>query len=236
MTQGFKKKYDCQYTTSRTKKEHMGLIKPLEILPTTIYEFKVPSKLNQRALELVKKAEWENRANRQQLMHYGKSLKGHETLHKKEEWKFFVDWLQGRVDEVYEKVGFQFCDQMKICLMWANRSDQFQWHEAHIHPWSILSGIVYLQADSGKTWFSRENDYVPPSNTIRLGIEKPDKVHTIYKHPLREKTGLIFPSKLTHSVDANESATPRYSIAFNTFPTGAVGEIEALAGLYLEVL
>jgi uncharacterized protein (TIGR02466 family) len=213
----------------------MSLIKKLKILPTEIYEFKVPYELNRKALALVKEQDWNKMYNREAKIWYGKSNKGYQTIHNKEEWYFLTSWLQKRVDEVYKAEKFDFCDQLKICLMWSNKSEIGQWHAAHTHPWSILSGIVYLEGSSGKTWFSRENDYIP-DNTIRLGKEKDDKRHMMYKHPMKEASGLIFPSKLTHSVDTNESPKPRYSLAFNTFPTGAVGEIESLAGLRLEVL
>ena len=36
----------------------MSLIKKLKILPTEIYEFKVPYELNRKALALVKEQDW----------------------------------------------------------------------------------------------------------------------------------------------------------------------------------
>ena len=213
---------------------NMSQLKKLKILPTEIYEISVPSNYTKKALELVKKEEWDKMHNREDKIWFGKSQKGFQTLHNKEEWQFLVNWIQQKVDAVHEAEGFKFCDQLKICLMWANKSEIGQWHEAHTHPWSILSGIIYLEGVSGRTWFSRQNDYLP-GNPIRLGIEKDDRLHKIHKHPLKAGTGLIFPSSLTHSVDANDSPIPRYSLAFNTFPTGTVGEVEALAGLNLKV-
>jgi hypothetical protein len=48
---------------------------------------------------------------------------------------------------------------------------------------------------------------------------------------------VLFPSHLYHSVDEHMIEDhPRYSLSFNTFPSGQIGNFAALAGLNLEVL
>jgi uncharacterized protein (TIGR02466 family) len=120
--------------------------------------------------------------------------------------------------------------------MWANKSTKGQWHHAHEHPWSILSGIIYLEGESGNTWFSRPSDYELNSCLNVFKPEEEIKSETIHVHEPVNKTMLILPSNLRHSVSENLSSKPRITISFNSFFDGSVGNESNLHGLKLKLL
>jgi uncharacterized protein (TIGR02466 family) len=214
----------------------MKTFKKLEILPTTIYEYEIPDDIWEKILLLIPSVDFNEIQNRNKTPAHGKSSLGRKSLHKEVSWKFLVDHIEDKLDETAKDIGYKWIEKLKISLMWANKSDMGQWHHRHNHPWSLLSGIIYLQGLSGRTWFSRKSDYCLP-NAFFLGLKDEDQESfLIHKHEIKEKTMLIFPSTLEHSVDENLMSIPRISLSFNTFPSGEVGDIDNLCGLNLNVL
>ena len=114
--------------------------------------------------------------------------------------------------------------------MWANRSERGQWHHRHRHPFSLLSGIIYLEGESGRTWFSTENMYKPSTLFASRTLYDTD-FEDVYKHEAEAGTMIIFPSQLEHSVDDNMTTEPRHTISFNSFFNGTAGSPELLSAV-----
>ena len=206
----------------------------LNILPTTLYKYDIPDDIHTSILKELPYAGFETREQRDGKPHYGKSAYGGTSLHRQENWKFLCDFINPKVKEVATKVGYTWFEDIKVSLMWANVSNEGQWHHAHRHPWSILSGIIYIQGESGDTWFSSLNPYAM-ENRMFNGHHEGDGNQIIHKHKPVNQTMLIFPSMLLHSVSENESPIPRITISFNSYFDGTVGDEYHLSGLTLKL-
>lgn len=208
----------------------------IPVLATPLYEFNVPKKLQEKILKQVEEINWESMSNRDNLQHYGKSITGDNSWHNKEQYKYIVDYIEDCLLQIKETREMNLIEKISVCLLWVNKSEHGQWHHAHTHPWSLLSGILYLKGTTGRTWFSRSSEY---KDTMCFNIYNPhEKKHDdlIYKHTPKPGTLIIFPSNLCHSVDNTAPDEERITLSFNSFPTGTVGDIMNLAGLQLKII
>ena len=171
---------------------------------------------------------WDNKP------HFGKSTPGDKSLHKNFNFNQHVKFIESCLDKVMEDLSFNYIEKLKISLMWANVNKTNQWHHGHKHPWSIVSGILYLQGNSGRTWFSRKNPY-HISDMFPCYYES-EKAEIIHKHNPKPGTMLIFPSDLIHSVDENKEEQDRITMSFNTFPEGEAGNKLNLSGFDLKII
>jgi len=110
---------------------------------------------------------------------------------------------------------------------WGNETKQNESHHPHQHPFSVVSGVIYLDDNPDNLNFFVEMDLkpIPYFNTIKnpymrlkdlIGTENNLKNHMV-----------LFLSNVGHGVEQviNDSM-PRRSISFNTFWKGFVGELE----------
>ena len=207
----------------------------LSVLPTTIYKYTLPDEVYSSICNVINKVNF-NTPNRDEEIFYGKSSYGKEiSLHKQEEWSFLNTYLNPKLYEIALDIGYEYFEAIKVCLMWANKSELNQWHHGHQHPYSILSGIIYVEGEAGDTWFSRRNDYAL-ENRMFNGLRNSPEDQIIYKHKPENKTMLVFPSMLMHSVTENISNIERKTISFNSYFDGKIGDIEKLCGLEIKLL
>jgi uncharacterized protein (TIGR02466 family) len=201
--------------------------KKLEVLPQIFYEFDVPPDVIELALTEAKKLDWSKINNRNNQQHFGKSLHGMYSWHNQNKFKKIVNYVEERLNYIKEDQNYEYIERLKISILWANKSVKGQWHHTHMHPWSLLSGIMYLEGDSGRTWFARTNEYHDMFKWSLCDVQKsnPD---LIYKHEYKPGTMLIFPSSIVHSVEAITTDTERYTLAFNSFADGLIGKNEDL--------
>jgi uncharacterized protein (TIGR02466 family) len=202
-------------------------MRKIDILPTTVYEFKLPDEIYLKLKTTAENINWNELPTRNGEPHYGKSYRP-TTLHKSEDYKELVEYIKQQVNKVADEQQYTFLDSLEVSLLWLNKSSRGQWHHRHFHAWSVLSGIIYVKGLSGKTWFSRPTEYnMPTAFALKQNCSE-----VIYKHAPKLGTGLIFPSKLEHSVDAvSEYDEDRITLSFNTFPKGKVGNADFLAGV-----
>lgn len=109
-----------------------------------------------------------------------------------------------------------------ITECWATKTDKFQKHHVHIHPNSIISGIIYLtDHPDATTEFYLPNPWHWTDQFLKIGKEN-SKMHVASIKPEVGKI-VFFPSNLQHSTKPNLNSTPRYTISFNTFISGNIG-------------
>ena len=116
-----------------------------------------------------------------------------------------------------------------ITQCWANRNPKGSRHHEHVHPNSIISGVMYFQI----------NEKLPPiqfSKTNQDGIKlDPIKYNNLtaesFMLPCKPGELILFPSSLKHSVPINQSDEDRISMSFNTFSIDAIGSEQALTHL-----
>lgn len=187
-----------------------------EILPLTIYEFQLPQEILERLLSNCNAIDWDSEGHRENVISYGKSFLG-QSLHKEKDYDYLTHYVNECLEEVRIDLMLDGIGGIKVCLMWANKSTEGEWHHSHIHPWSLLSGIIYVSGKTGKTWFSRPSEYLKISNFTSNKTVNHD---LIYQKEPTPGTLLIFPSTLLHSVDNVMDNVPRITVSFNSFPTG----------------
>lgn len=195
----------------------------------------LPDEVYNNICKLINEVDF-NKPSRDNEISYGKSSYGKElSLHRQEKWSFLNAYLNPKLYEIAVDIGYEYFEAIKVCLMWANKSELNQWHHGHVHPYSILSGIIYVEAEAGDTWFSRRSDYALEGRMYNGLFNSPEN-QIIYKHKPENKTMLIFPSMLTHSVTENISDIARTTISFNSYFDGKIGSCEKLCGLEIKVL
>ena len=130
--------------------------------------------------------------------------------------KFTTDVLQSK-------------QRLIITQCWANRNPKGSKHHEHVHPNSIISGVMYFQI----------NEKLPPINfskTIQGGIKlDPIKYNHVnsesFMLPCKPGELILFPSSLKHSVPINQGDEDRISVSFNTFCIDAIGSEQSLTHL-----
>jgi uncharacterized protein (TIGR02466 family) len=120
---------------------------------------------------------------------------------------------------------------LRLTQSWINYTKPGEYHHKHAHPNSFVSGVLYLKAakERDKIYFYRD-DY----QQIKLPTDKWNLYNSeAWWFDIGAGELLLFPSRLTHMVETVRDEE-RVSLAFNTFPTGYLGEEEGLTALYLE--
>tara|TARA_Y100001949_G_C15961088_1_gene319296 strand:- start:628 stop:1248 length:621 start_codon:yes stop_codon:yes gene_type:complete len=118
-----------------------------------------------------------------------------------------------------------------ITQSWLNYTDTNQYHHIHKHPNSLVSGILYINAD-------KDNDRVKfhsnKYSMIEIGIEKFNAFNSSsWWFPVETGQVFLFPSSLSHSVETKKGKNTRISLAFNVFIEGTIGSKEELNELTL---
>ena len=106
----------------------------------------------------------------------------------------------------------------------------------HSHSNSLISGSLYyceLPQPVASMFFDRHNTYQ------QLQLNPEQEKQNIFNTPLNvvtPETGevILFSSGIQHFVEPNTSNQPRYSIAFNTFIKGKLGEFRDVSELTLK--
>jgi uncharacterized protein (TIGR02466 family) len=103
---------------------------------------------------------------------------------------------------------------------WFNKTEKGQMHHRHWHPNSIVSGIVYLEADgtSGGTKFITSQ-----YDTIEYGINSAN-IYNSRSWTVDPEVGtmVLFPSNVEHMVVEYQGEKPRITLSFNSFVRGHV--------------
>ena len=205
----------------------------LEILPQKIFKFKCDSNLIKNTLINLKDEDWKD---------YGKDVSQtvDVRLNKNPKYSILYKWIKKCLMKVKNELNLQ-CTRMEITQSWANTSEKGDVMWSHSHPNSFMSGILYLTNSNASTIFSIDNIWINYFNnnthTIKLKYEDDDGTLVNHKQKTVEGDLIIFPSNLVHTVDEHSiDDYDRYTISFNSFPAGVIGNMNDLQGLMIEVL
>jgi uncharacterized protein (TIGR02466 family) len=118
-----------------------------------------------------------------------------------------------------------------ITQSWLNYTESTQYHHTHEHPNSIVSGVLYINADENNDMIKFYNNYY---ETIKIQ----PKEYNIYNSkswwfPVKTGQIVLFPSSTTHSVEVKKGDNTRISLAFNVFIKGILGNNKDLTELVL---
>jgi len=136
-------------------------------------------------------------------------------------FKFFNKSIE-QVKNLYYKSDIEF----PIVDCWVNKYTTLNRLNKHKHSNSVICGLYYVTShtDLGATFFEDKNPWnFENSNGINLSINK-ENTETIHGSIFPEEgTLVLFPSNIAHYMrPIQKISTVRYTIAFNTFPTGVI--------------
>jgi len=124
-----------------------------------------------------------------------------------------------------------YYDDLVMTNSWGNLTDPGKSHHDHVHPFSIVSGVLYLDNNPSNLnlyiesfmpeipyFIAKNKSFVSLSSLLNDINAKPEEHNNLKNHMV------LFLSNSSHFVDAvpNDSM-PRKSISFNTFWKGLVG-------------
>ena len=119
-----------------------------------------------------------------------------------------------------------------ITQSWLNSTKLSEFHHAHAHPNSIISGVFYVNADENfdSIVFSK-NLYNPfKFETSSFTVLNSDE----WSFMVKSFDLILFPSGLHHRVNTKINNDNRISLAFNVFAKGSFGDEYQLTELILK--
>lgn len=195
-----------------------------QIFPTAIGRFELETPINKKELKFINSLQTtSNVGNCTSTENYLLEYKQLARLK-----KFFQESVDQYLSEIIDP---QQDVKLRITQCWANYSKTDQWHHAHAHANSFLSGVFFAQSDP-------ETDKINFLKNIFRQINLPPKNFNAYNSEswwfeAVPNTLLLFPSYVTHEVPPVSVESTRISISFNTFPVGIIGSKNTLTELKL---
>ncbi len=134
-----------------------------------------------------------------------------------------------------------FYDNLVMTNSWGNITDPGQSHHDHVHPFSIVSGVIYLDDNPSNLnlyvesfmpeipyFITKNKSYVSLKSLLNDIKSKPEDHHNLKNHMV------LFLSNSSHFVEPiSTESNPRKSISFNTFWKGLVGIKEEALGSHV---
>lgn len=134
-----------------------------------------------------------------------------------------------------------FYDDLVMTNSWGNITDPGQSHHDHVHPFSIVSGVIYLEDNPTNLnlyvesympdvpyFITKNKSYVSLKSLLGDVQAKPEDHKNLKNHMV------LFLSNSSHFVEPTDTHDmPRKSISFNTFWKGLVGVPEEILGSHV---
>lgn len=149
-----------------------------------------------------------------------------------------TSWIYECLEQVQKKVFPNLTGKLKLTSVWLNRATKMQFHHKHSHSNSIVSGILYITDSNhgGDTVFYLKNPWYQIHNDGHILLDPNNDVHYELESSIKPKRGklIIFPSTVKHKVTPLIDNSIRYTIAFNTFLDGNLGNYKNATVLNLK--
>jgi len=129
--------------------------------------------------------------------------------------------LQAYMDEVVQPRHKD--TRIYITESWINYTWPNGYHHSHIHNNSFVSCVLYMQAKNSSITFES------PMDLFGLSVDARGQSMMMMHHAKAETDKLyIFPSRLRHDVSPHKEESTRISLAFNTFLSGTISNINTV--------
>lgn len=130
-------------------------------------------------------------------------------------------WFHDCINQV-QSIHMNTTFSLEIVACWVNKNTKLMKSPIHNHVNSILSGVMYFSDENTSPMVLYVPDpylYTQHKQVLHLSDKEPFLKTKIYP-----KRGLcvLFPSSFPHETLVHKGSTTRYSIAFNTFPSGTI--------------
>jgi len=204
----------------------MNTAEIIGIFPTPIYTNKLDREFKKTEInffEKEKEKKFKNIGNSSSDNNY--ILNNTELKHLKQELDFIV------IDYYKKVISLNDNASPYITQSWLNWTTENEFHHRHSHPNSIVSGVLYINADENYDKIDFFNDRYEQFHIK----EKETNVFNGKNATLKVSNGLVvlFPSYVQHAVNIKQGNNVRISLAFNTFIKGIIGFDKALTELKL---
>lgn len=157
-------------------------------------------------------------------------IQSRDDLHVMPEFSEFNSTAIDAARNVFEFLKCRY-ESFYLTSLWFNVSVAGYSHKAHVHPNNFLSGVYYAKAhdNCGRIVF---DDPRPQVKVLIPDIKEPTPFNT-FNFEIQPQVGdmVLFPSWLTHRVQANTSEHERLSVSFNVMFKGRFGFERAYANL-----
>lgn len=134
-----------------------------------------------------------------------------------------VEFLNFEINSILDEYALKR-DSHKITNMWANITGPKNRHPIHIHPNSLLSGVVYLKTPKDCAPLIL-HDPRPSARIFEPEYENGNYLNmALYEHKPKAGDVLIWPSWLPHGIEKgyNDDSEDRVVISFNVMISGIV--------------
>ena len=200
----------------------------IAVLPECIYLFNCNEELTSNTLDLLKKEEFTDTS----LVNY-KTV--NVNLNKDLKYEKLYKWFDECILKVHNSYSFD-CEKVSITQSWGCRYISGGHQHFHNHPNSLMSGVFFLTDSDTPTIFIKDTMW-KDERCIRVSTRETDTKYRIYHvHPPKSGQLILFPSGMNHLVPKHEKIEDRYTISFNTFPSGKCGKEEDLMGVNIQIL
>lgn len=152
-----------------------------------------------------------------------------DDLHQLDEFREFSQLILDETNEILNFLKVKR-DAHYITTMWANVTNPNHRHPVHLHPNSLLSGILYIKTPDkcGTTAF---DDPRPAARVFEPSYEEMNEWNAgLFRFPPSKGTMLIWPSWMKHGVDrgfTEDEKEDRIAIAFNVMMLGKIDTMTA---------
>ena len=166
------------------------------------------------------------------ILKNGQWQSGHE-LHKDPAFKELADFVEAAVAARFDALRYKPAT-LAITGFWGNVNRPGFQHMVHAHSNNFISGVYYVTAPENAGGIVFQDPRLQNKVLVPSIAEITDINSMAIRLPSVEGQMILFPSWLEHFTEANRSAVPRVSIAFNLMLTGGFGSPETFAGGYVQ--
>jgi uncharacterized protein (TIGR02466 family) len=141
-----------------------------------------------------------------------------------------VEWFDECLDQV-RKEKYPDVSRIVVTSCWANKNTRYKGHHIHYHPNSVISGIFYLTThQTGETvfqvqdpWYNFDDSLIWYTGRSYNPGQPRGKLIQDKNKPVAGNL-VLFPSSLKHSVRPLNEVGERYTVSFNSFVDGTIGD------------
>jgi uncharacterized protein (TIGR02466 family) len=196
------------------------------IFPTPIYQTSLNREFTQTELSFINETKNKTKSN------FGNIISQDNYILENIELKSIKEYLDLVLQDYFNKI---ICCSEKtvpyITQSWINYTEENQFHHKHDHPQSLISGVLYINADKD---FDKIKFFKNNYEFFRPEIKEYNLFNSsTWWFSIKTLDIILFPSFLTHDVEIKKGNNTRISLAFNTFVKGVIGENDKISELIL---